>query len=300
MGSTGDGATPNSSEQYGTQDSPVRVTGQFLNGRGPDEGVNWKSQPHPDWQPGSKQPNPWGSTNFITLDPNEMGAGAYPMVISMVTPRPIAFISSQDKAGTVNVSPYSYFNVMAHDPIHITIGHAHSTAQRENGHKDSLQNILETGEFVTHIISEWFLEAANHTCGPYDPDVDEMKLANLTPLKSHVVKPPRIAEAAVQMECKLRSTYDVVNKEGKQTGTIVIAEVVMVHLLEEVTTTTPHSGKTIVDINKLRPMSRFGGNIYGAIDTVFEIPRPPKEAQEVQKPTNSEHGKEEDAQRVGG
>lgn len=294
------GITEDGVPQYGTQENPTRVTGQFLNGRGPDEGVTWMSRPHPDWQPGDKQPNPWGSTNFETLDPAELGAAAYPLVISAITPRPIAFISSQDKDGVVNVSPYSYFNVMSHDPIHITIGHAHSKAQRDNGHKDSLQNILDTGEFVTHIISEWFLEAANHTCGPYDPDVDEMKLANLTPMPSKVVKPPRIAEAAVQMECKLRSTYDVVNKDGEQTGTIVIAEVVMVHLLHEVTDKSPHTGKTIVDVNKLRPMSRFGGNIYGAIGYTFEIPRPPKEAQEPLKPSNKEHSKEDSDYRVGG
>lgn len=272
-------------QKYGTQDAPVRVETEFINGRGRDEGVTWTSPPHPDWKPGDKQPNPWNSSNFQTLDPSAIGsAAAYPLVISAITPRPIAFISSIDKAGVVNVSPYSYFNAMAHDPVHVCIGHCHSSS-RETTRKDSLQNILETGEFVVGIMSEWFLEAANHTCGPYDADVDEMKLANLTPMPSERIKPPRVGEAAVQMECKLVHIYEVKNSKGELTTTIVIGEVVLMHILDEVASKSPH-GKTVVDINKLRPISRFGGSIYGIVSSVFEIPRPQREAQAPLKPVD--------------
>jgi len=275
------------SKPLGTQANPQPVMTEFINGKGRDEGVSWTTRPHQDWQPGDKQPNPWGSTSYTRVDPAAIGAAAYPLVISAITPRPIAFISSQSKEGVVNVSPYSYFNAMSHDPVHICIGHARtSTEVKKQGRKDSLDNILETGEFVVNIISEWFLEAANHTCGPYDADIDEMELANLTPVSSEMVAPPRVGESAIQMECKLRSTYDVKNKVGDVTGTIVIAEVVLFHLLDEVVGQSP-SGKTIVDINKLRPMSRFGGAIYGTTGACFEIPRPPKEEQDRLKPPPS-------------
>lgn len=280
-------ATENGEQsRLGTQENPQPVETQFINGRGPNEGVHWVTQPHPSWKPGDKQPNPWGSTDWLRLVPDELGAAhAYPLLISSVTPRPIAFISSQSKKGIVNLAPYSYFNAMAHDPPTLVMGHCKVKPDvKKDGQKDSLANIMETGELVVNIISEWFLEASNHTCGAYDDDVDEMALANLTPVPSEMVAPPRVAESAIQMECKLRSTYDVKNKNGEVTTTIIIAEVVLFHILKEVAGKSPH-GKTIVDVNKLRPMSRFGGNIYGTSGTCFEIPRPPKEAQEAQKPS---------------
>ena len=84
---------------------------------------------------------------------------------------------------------------------------------RDNGFKDSAANILATEEFVVNIMSAWFVEAANHTCGNYDPGVNEFELAGLTPLPSAVVAPPRVAESAVHMECKLRHHYHVQNSQ---------------------------------------------------------------------------------------
>ena len=91
--------------------------------------------------------------------------------------------SAGRKQGKQNLSPYSYFNVMSHDPPVVCIGCCHTRA-RENGMKDSEQNILETGEFTLNMMSEWFLESANHTCGSYDRGVDELRLAHLSPIPS--------------------------------------------------------------------------------------------------------------------
>ena len=84
---------------------------------------------------------------------------------------------------------------------------------RDNGFKDSAANILSTNEFVVNIMSAWFVEAANHTCGNYDAGVNEFDIAGLTPKESVVVKPPRVAESAVHMECKLRHHWHVQNSE---------------------------------------------------------------------------------------
>lgn len=73
--------------------------------------------------------------------------------------------------------------------------------------KDTCANALATKEFVVNIMSLWYIEAANHTCGNYDPDVNEFEVSGLTPLPSQVVKPPRVAESAVHMECIVKHSY---------------------------------------------------------------------------------------------
>eukprot|EP00897_Mesotaenium_endlicherianum_P010226 jgi/Mesen1/9231/ME000595S08644 len=237
----------------------------------PKQSAKIGPRPHPEWRPGEEQRPPFDMSKTIEIDPGLNGPSVlYPLTISTVVPRPIAFISSLSKAGVGNLSPYSYFNAVAHDPPILAIGHCWSKGRP----KDSLQNILETEEFVVSIISEWFVEAANHTCGAYGSDVDEMELARLTPLPSLKVKAPRIGESAINMECKLRHSYDVKNSKGEVTTTVVLGEVVMFHIAEHVASRSPNSGKVIVDPTKLKAMSRLGGNTYGHVTSLFDIPRP--------------------------
>ncbi|EFN57380.1 hypothetical protein CHLNCDRAFT_14085, partial [Chlorella variabilis] len=148
--------------------------------------------------------------------------------------------------GVGNLAPYSYFNVMAHNPPTVAIG-CSTSRLRSHGKKDTLVNILETGQFVVNIMSEWFVEAANHCCGNFDYGEDEMVLSGLTALPS--VRPPRVKESAVQMECELRHTHEVKDAGGKVTCVVVIGEVVLMHV---------HDG-LVVDIEKYRPISRLGG-----------------------------------------
>ncbi|CAI5472216.1 unnamed protein product [Closterium sp. Yama58-4] len=180
---------------------------------------------------------------------------------------------SPSQTGVGNLSPYSYFNAVAHNPPMLAIGHCWSSGKP----KDSLRNILDTRELVVALISDWFVEAANHTCGPFPPEVDEMERAGLTAVPSVVVKPPRVAESAVNMECVVRHTYDVTDRDGNVTTTVVLVEVVMFHFSEHVVTRTPNTGKLIVDPVKLRPMCRLGGNTYGFVSHLFDIARPDKD-----------------------
>jgi hypothetical protein len=102
--------------------------------------------PQPNYEPGDKQPSPFASDNYLTLDPVKLGDAMYPFIISAVVPRPVAFISSLSKTGAGNLSPYSYFNAMSHDPPMVVIGHSYSSAKKDTGgKKDTLANILETG-----------------------------------------------------------------------------------------------------------------------------------------------------------
>lgn len=232
--------------------------------------MDMSMRPHPDWRAGEKQAPPIDTLHTIEIDPaNESVPVIYPLVISAVVPRPIAFISSLSKEGLGNLSPYSYFNAVAHDPPVLAIGHSWSGGKP----KDSLRNTLETGEFVVSIISEWFLESANHTCGAYSPEVNELQLSNFTPVPSVKVKPPRIGESAVNMECKLIHTYDLKNSKGETTTTIVLGEVLLFHIAEGAASRSP-SGKVVVDKDKIQAMSRWGGNFYGKVTQFYEIPRP--------------------------
>ncbi|CAM9299711.1 unnamed protein product, partial [Hapterophycus canaliculatus] len=207
----------------------------------------------------------------IQVDPSDLKS-CYSLMISSVVPRPIALTSTQAPDGTVNMAPFSYFNTVGHDPPTLAV----SICRNGNGSKkDTLVNIEANGEFVVSIMSDWFVEAANHTCGSFPPEVDEIKTAGLTPVKSTVVGPPRVEESGVNMECKVRHTYDIVNKKGDVTATVVIGEVVMFHVF-------PHllnkdgagEGKPTVDIKGYLPVSRLGGNTYARLGSVFDIPRP--------------------------
>jgi flavin reductase (DIM6/NTAB) family NADH-FMN oxidoreductase RutF len=138
---------------------------------------------------------------------------------------------------------------------------------------DTLRNCKETGECVVHIISDWFVEASNHSCGNFDSDADEFPLSGLTKIPSTKVTPPRVAEAAVQLECKVEDYHEFKNDSGKLTATMVIARVVLFHVNGSV-----YDGKNgVVETGKLRPVARLGGDAYGQTKGVFDLPRPNKD-----------------------
>ncbi|KAG2440828.1 hypothetical protein HXX76_003683 [Chlamydomonas incerta] len=231
--------------------------------------------PHPGWRPGQPQPCPLpGADTFIEVDTRSTPPGdLYPLVISAAVPRPVAFISSVDLQGAVNLSPYSFFNAMGFNPPTVAIGLCHSPARPE-GKKDTLHNIEQTGEFVVNIMSEWFVEAANHTCGDFPRGVDEMALAGLTPLASTKVRPPRVAESAVHMECRLRTIHHVKNETtGAVTTSIAIGEVLAFHVSAAVAGRSP-SGKLTVDPVALAPVARCGGVTYARCTELYDMARP--------------------------
>ncbi|GMH33663.1 hypothetical protein BSKO_01497 [Bryopsis sp. KO-2023] len=238
------------------------------------------ANPHPEWKPGQKQNRPFDDSEMLALDPADLGASAtYPLVISAVVPRPIAFTSSVNSEGVGNLAPFSYFNVVSHDPPCVAVSVC-TSGVRGGGLKDTAHNILETGEFVVNIMSEWFVEAANHTCGNFDPGVNEMELSGLTPVPSVKVAPPRVKESAFHMECKLVHSHKINNSQGKHHATVFIGEVVLFHVHKDVAGKSP-SGKTILDLSKYLPMSRLGGNYYGRTTSYFDLPRPDRGWQNV-------------------
>jgi len=122
---------------------------------------------------------------------------------------------------------------MGFDPPTVVFGSIHSR-RIDGGLKDTHRNLLENGECVVHIISEWFVEASNHCCGEYDLFVDEIPLSGLTTLPPTVLESgvPRIAEAAVQMECTLTGTHTICNDDGVATATICVARIRKLHVYD--------------------------------------------------------------------
>ena len=239
----------------------------------------WGTQPHPGWEPPKKLPVPPAIENgkMVAIDPRVIGGKkCYPLIISAVVPRPIAFVSTVSKDGQQNLAPFSYFTAM-HDPPCVVIC-VNRAAHRNGGKKDTMANIDETKEFTVSVLSEWFLEQANHTCGNYDEDVDEMALSGLTKEPSLKVKPPRVKESAVHMECKLKHKYETKGYNGEDTATIVVGEIVMFHVNESVAKKTP-SGSTYVGLEELQPISRLGGNTYGRSRECFDLARPDRDWQ---------------------
>jgi flavin reductase (DIM6/NTAB) family NADH-FMN oxidoreductase RutF len=192
-----------------------------------------------------------------TLEPRE----AYRIFASCVVPRPIAWVSTLGRDGTRNLAPFSFFNAVGGVPPTVMF----SVSARSGEPKDTLRNARETGEFVVHIVDESLAEKMNRTSGEWPYDVDEFERAGLTPAPASVVRPARIAEAALAMEGKVTQIVPV---EGTQ-YTMIVGRIVRYHIRADL---LRESG--LVDAARLRPVARLGGEEYVTAGEVFEMLRP--------------------------
>lgn len=208
----------------------------------------------------------------ITIDPHEADRPAsfnYKLLISSILPRPIAFVSSQAPDGThKNLAPFSYFNMVNHDPPMFVVGFSSSLAAA----KDTLRNIADSGECVVNIISEHFIEAANSTSVNAPYGVSEWDVSGLTPVNDcETVKCARVREAIVSIECKLDmlKEFDSKARPGNKSGTLAVLEGTRFWVREDAL----NEEKNLVDPNVLKPVSRLGGITYARVTEAFEIPR---------------------------
>ena len=197
----------------------------------------------------------------MQLDPTALESTAvYKLLISSVVPRPIAWVSSVDAAGVPNVAPFSYFMAITDQPPTI----AFSCSPRAGAKKDTLRNVEAAREFVVNIVDDDRAEQMNITSGEYPPEVDEFALARLTAAPSALVKAPRVAEAPINMECKLVQILPV----GK--ANLILGQVVQWHVRDDIY--DPATGR--FDMHKLKPLGRLTGNLYSHIHQIFEMKRP--------------------------
>ena len=188
---------------------------------------------------------------------------------ALAVPRPIGWIASVDRNGVPNLAPYSFFNAISDRPPMVMFS--------SGGRKDSLRNILETGEF-TCSIAHWDLrEAMNLSSAPVAPGVDEFALAGLAPAPSLLVKPPRVAQAPAAFECRLWQTLALPApparpgaKVAAEGYTMVIGEVVAVYIADA------YLQDGIVQTGKMRPLARLGYMDYSVVtpETLFTMNRP--------------------------
>jgi len=200
-----------------------------------------------------------------TLDPAQIAPNhIYKLMIGMIVPRPIAFVSTVDAAGIRNLAPFSYFTACSSNPPVICFCTSVRAAPRP--YKDTLNNVEATGEFVVNVVSEEFAEQMNLCSADVPPEVDEFELSGLTPMASDLVKPPRVAESKVQMECRLHQVIRVSERPGG--GILILGEVLCFHVLESLL-----DGYRI-DPDMLNAIGRMGGPTYTRTRDRFEMQRP--------------------------
>lgn len=189
---------------------------------------------------------------------------AYKLMISTITPRPIALVTSISADGVVNAAPYSFFNAMGAEPPMLAIG-----IQRDDrrGLKDTAANIMESGEFVVNLVSEAIAPAMNITSIDAPAEIDELALAGLEPVASAKVRPPRIASAPVSFECVSQATLVTGPKQ-----VIALGRIVAIHVADEA---VMDPVRAYVDATKLNIVGRMhGSGVYLRPTDTFEMVRP--------------------------
>ena len=206
---------------------------------------------------------------MLSILPQEVSTGKlHGYLLSAVSPRPIAFASTVDGVGNVNLSPFSFFNVFSANPPILVFSPARRV--RDNTTKHTLENILITKEVVINIVNYDMVQQMSLSSTEYPDGVNEFIKSGLTEVASDIVKPPRVKEAPVQFECKVNDVIALGNQGGA--GNLVIAEVVKLHIKE---TVLDADGK--IDANKIDAVARMGGNWYNrSREGMFEVIKPIK------------------------
>lgn len=196
--------------------------------------------------------------DFATLPTRER----YKLIVSTVVPRPVAWVVTQDADGINNAAPYSFFNALTDDPVVIAIGCGPTP---EGSKKDTLQNIRNTGQFVVNLVSAENAEQMNVTAIQFPPEVDELKEAGLTATPSTLIKPPRILESPVALECE---TFQLIPVSHH---TIVLGRVLAMHVRDDCVL---DPAKNYINTEKLNLVGRMHGRGWYARTTDrIEIPR---------------------------
>jgi len=204
---------------------------------------------------------------MISITPQEVStAKLHGYLLSAVSPRPIAFASTMDEDGNVNLSPFSFFNVFSANPPILIFSPARRV--RDNTTKHTLENVLKTKEVVINIVNFEMVQQMSLSSTEYPDGVNEFVKAGFTQVASDMVKPPRVGESPVQFECKVNDVIALGAKGGA--GNLIIAEVVKLHIKESI---LDAEGK--IDAVKIDTVARMGANWYNrSKEGMFEVLKP--------------------------
>jgi flavin reductase (DIM6/NTAB) family NADH-FMN oxidoreductase RutF len=200
----------------------------------------------------------------MLYDPRAMElTDVYRLLIALVIPRPIAFVSTRSPEGRLNLAPFSYFVPVSSKPAYVAISFTH----RPHDPKDTLRNIRDTGEYVINAVSEHLLGPMAQTAGEWPEGVNEFEIAGLTPRPSQVVKPPGVSESPAHLECRFEREVALGN------GIMVFGEVVAIEVDDSVYT----DGR--IDAMKMKSVGRLAGEFYSLMREVVKVPRAKAERQ---------------------
>jgi flavin reductase (DIM6/NTAB) family NADH-FMN oxidoreductase RutF len=190
----------------------------------------------------------------MRIDPNEISnQEVFKILQGSIGPRPIAFASTVDKDGNVNLSPFSFYNVFGINPT--TLIFSPARRGRDNTTKHTLDNVKEVAEVVLNAVSYSMVQQMSLSSTEYPKGVNEFEKAGFTPVNSVKVKPPRVKESPVQFECKVREIVETSGKPGS--GNLVVCEILYIHVDEK---NLDKDGN--IDPNKIDLVGRLGGDYY--------------------------------------
>lgn len=205
---------------------------------------------------------------MVTIDPKSITVQKLQGYLQgTVSPRPIAFVSSMDSNGLVNLSPFSFFNMFSTNPPILVF--SPSRRVRDNSTKHTLQNVLEVPEVVINIVSYDMVEKTSLASCDFPKGTSEFVKAGFTELTSVKVRPPRVAESPVSFECKVNQVIPLGSEGGA--GNLVLCEVLLMHAKEEIFDTDGN-----INPNKVDAVARMGADYYCRAfgENIFTVPKP--------------------------
>jgi len=205
---------------------------------------------------------------MLTIDTTETkNPKLHHYLLGSVGPRPICFASTIDKNGVRNLAPFSFFNVFSSDPPIAVFSPARSG--RTGQQKDTYNNVKEVPEVVINIVDYSMVHQMSLASSPYNPNEDEFIKSGLTAIESEVVKPWRVKESPVQMECKVNEVIEL--GEGGGAGNLIVCEILKIHIKESIL-----DENQTIDQKKIDLVARMGGDWYCRADdnSMFEIKKP--------------------------
>lgn len=201
----------------------------------------------------------------LSIDPAEIPIrDMYLHMVRAITPRPIAWVSTISNEGNLNLAPYSFFNGVSANPPSVVFSPVN---RRDGSQKDTVVNIIENKQFVINVVPFSLAEKMNLTSAEFDADVNEFEKAGLTPIGSEKVKPPRLSESPIQMECELMQIVNI--GEGPLAANLVIGKILLMHVDSRVLNDDQQ-----IDPEKLDVVGRLGGASYSRTTERFDLSRP--------------------------
>lgn len=204
----------------------------------------------------------------MLIDPKKIKTSEFhSYMLASIAPRPIAFASTVDAEGNPNLAPFSFFNAFGSHPPIVVFSPARRV--RDNTLKHTLENIYETMEVVINVVSYDMVMQSSLASSEYPKGINEFTKAGFTPVPSQMVKPFRVKESPVQMECKVLEVKETGIEGGA--ANLIICEILLMHIDDKILT-----AENKIDPNKIDLVARMGGNLYcrASGNAIFEVTKP--------------------------